>query len=832
RRPATTQPAPHVPATTQADRISPRGITLDQIDAAISRAVAALEKMQPPDADLGQFSYAAAGLPYGVSDLIMPGQQALADWAMLASGESFQSPWMQKRINWVACFDSPETYDRAMRLQALACLPPREWQPWVKRDADWLISSITDQGNFTAEWLGGPSAGFGDNANGQYGVLGLWAAHRCGYPIDDKVWKAVDSYWRSAQQPSVDEPAQGAGWAVNSFKNVKPGEQNAFGNRVSAPMTAGGVLTLSLTERFLEGPKRVDVGASFSPEMLKGLRWLDKHFSFADVEGDSDFYYYIWTIQNVGQASGYRTFNKVDWFREATARLLNDQLPDGLWKGPKGPIVSTSFALLYLARARGPLAVCKVRFEPAADPKKHRAPGAGGPGGAEGAAWNNRPNDLLNFTDFVSNALEVPTSWQIADLDQPVYELIESQMLYLATHRPFALTDEQIARLREYINAGGLLVLAPEGSNLNAPLGSMRELAAKLYPGRELGKIDPKHPFYDLFAKVKGNIAISTVDNGIRPLVVIVERDIGRELQMDRDNQRDAMNLMANLYLYASGRDAKRPRIVTHYVTQEVQNPTPSTRPAQPALARGARKIAAARIRYDGNFDPEPLALPQLKALLANNHDVDLQLSTVSAEELKDQKLAFLAITEGATFDDKSLAALRKWMDAGGTLWVDAAGGLPPAVTQLRTFVDQLGFKAPDLKELSRDDPLLSGKVNVGGRGDRGYDISAPTYRRFTSTTADPRPSVQVARIQGRPALYVSRGDLTAAWAGVTDWNIAGLTPTSARHLVLNGILSLLPQPPSTLPATRPTTNKTSSTAPTTAPSTSSPVAPAPVTRD
>jgi hypothetical protein len=63
-------------------------------------------------------------------------------------------------------------------------------------------------------------------------------------------------------------------------------------------------------------------------------------------DGPMPLDYYLWTIQNVGQASGYRRFNKVDWFREATAKLLNEQQGAGNWKGPKGDVVSTSFALL------------------------------------------------------------------------------------------------------------------------------------------------------------------------------------------------------------------------------------------------------------------------------------------------------------------------------------------------------------------------------------------------------------------------------------------------------------------------------------------------------
>src|SRR5690606_27254441 len=137
----------NAPATRPAE-ITSQDLTLELIDYAIARALNGLERMQPPQAVLSALSFHAVGLPYYPPDLVMPGQWALATQASLASGESFQRPEMMRRILWVLCADTPSTYDRAMRLQVLAMLPTREYAPWVKRDVDMLINSITQQGNF------------------------------------------------------------------------------------------------------------------------------------------------------------------------------------------------------------------------------------------------------------------------------------------------------------------------------------------------------------------------------------------------------------------------------------------------------------------------------------------------------------------------------------------------------------------------------------------------------------------------------------------------------------------------------------------------------------
>src|SRR5882724_8854107 len=115
-------------------------------------------------------------------------------------------------------------------------MPFKHWQPWLKRDVDWLAASITDMGGFTVSWPGGPSKGYGDNANAQYAALGLWGAEQAGYDVDPELWKKIDAYWRAAQLPADKDGA--AGWAILSQKAIKPdANANAFANRVASPMT-------------------------------------------------------------------------------------------------------------------------------------------------------------------------------------------------------------------------------------------------------------------------------------------------------------------------------------------------------------------------------------------------------------------------------------------------------------------------------------------------------------------------------------------------------------------------------------------------------------------
>src|SRR5690349_20027317 len=113
----------------------------------------------------------------------MMGNHALATWALLAAGESYQNPPLYRRLNWVLSGDQPYTYDRGMRATMLNELPHQRWAGHIHRDGVWLMGALTDNGNFSDSWVGKPIAGNGDNANGQYGVFCLWNISRAGFDV-------------------------------------------------------------------------------------------------------------------------------------------------------------------------------------------------------------------------------------------------------------------------------------------------------------------------------------------------------------------------------------------------------------------------------------------------------------------------------------------------------------------------------------------------------------------------------------------------------------------------------------------------------------------------
>ena len=763
------QPAPKKDQKPEKPPVKPEDLTIELVDAAIEKAIAALRGMRP----------AYVFLPHEIGWIrrdqnVRMGNQAVATWALLAAGQSYQMPDMHRRINFMLSQDQPRTFFRSMRAQMLGELPSRRFKPWLRRERMWLASAMTKPGGYQATWTGDQSPDPGDHANAQYGTWGLLACQESGEAVTGKVWETIDRHWRTTQDGET------GAWAVQTVAKAEPN----FYTRVSGPMTAGGVSVLGVTERFLYGPKLTDVGkANVSKHLRKGLGWLDTNFSLTDPNEEGDFYYYMWTVQRVGQISGYRTFNQIDWFRRVTAQLLTMQADDGSWNGPKGRVVSTAFGLLYLIEARSPLAFAKIRFD---------------------GTWQNRPHDLLNLTDHLGGVFEESLTWQIAELNQPVHELIESPILYLTTHERFELSDEQVQRLRQYIDAGGMLLLAPEGIGSGRITSSFTALARKLFGGKaEWTKVPSEHPLIRLHDQVSPRFRMYMIHNGVRPLVVRCHDDISKPLQLNNAAKyRDTFRALGNLYLYATGIDPRRARLQTEYVVRKAVKPK--------------RKATVVRIQHRGNFDPEPGALSQLQAILANDHDVDMTVSTLRIGQLTDQKLAFFTTTGDANLNDQETAAMRQWLERGGTLWLDAAGGGQAARENAQALCQQILPDSP-LRPLDASNPILT-----GAGLDVGYVNARVRYRRFAMQSMGLVTTARIlgARIAGRPAIYFSGEDITCGLAGLNHWDIFGYTPDSARRLVINSVLAHFPPPaPKTQPAKpQPTAQPTPPSPPATAP--------------
>ena len=456
----------------ESDRVR-SGVTADTLDhehvsAAIRRAINGINRRYPSTRrgihpHLGMGTDRFHRVRRHSASRYETGYNALASWALLAAGESSQDPRLFERINVVLRGDPRRTFERGMRLQSLRYLPRERYRPWLARDAQWLIGAMIKQppliGAFPTVFTD-ENKQPGDNVQAFYGVLGMSAAQESGYSVGRNVWQSIDYHWRATQQSTPDD--QPAGWArgfYNLDRDVYDNLDKRTKNRLTARggpdpfVTAAGCYALDVAQRNLGRPQdrnsyKAPPGSAGN-ELQKGLAWLDRNFSMGGDPAEFEFYYRMWLMQRLGMATGRRAFNDIDWVRDITTEIIHRQEDDGLWSDTEfrgydsiPPIVPTGMSLLYLSGALHSAAVSKVNL------------GNG--------AWNERPSDLRNFVEYASDLYEVQTGWQIIEPDAKLVELQDSPLLLLTTGEPFELTDAEIERLREYVDAGGLIVTNAE----------------------------------------------------------------------------------------------------------------------------------------------------------------------------------------------------------------------------------------------------------------------------------------------------------------------------------------------------------------------------------
>jgi len=193
----------------------------------------------------------------------------------------------------------------------------------------------------------GPASG--DNSNSQYAMLGLRACHDAGIVLPAATIELAAKWWRDSQTrgtgPKPPAPAA-EGWCYGKHDH-KP-----YGS-----MTAGGIASLIICDYIQAKDARKD------REVANGMEWLAKNFSVtynpgpyehARMEENSQhqYLYYLYGLERAAALYGTEQIGTHFWFAKGMQVLLEQQRPDGSWRGGSGNEVhDTCFAILFLRKA-------------------------------------------------------------------------------------------------------------------------------------------------------------------------------------------------------------------------------------------------------------------------------------------------------------------------------------------------------------------------------------------------------------------------------------------------------------------------------------------------
>jgi hypothetical protein len=204
------------------------------------------------------------------------------------------------------------------------------------------------------------------------------------------------------------------------------------------------------------------------------------------------------------------------------------------------------------------------------------------------------------------------------------------------------------------------------------------------------------------------------------------------------------------------------------------------------------RTIKIARIQHAGNWNPEPLAFEALAMRMKNRTKIDLQeIPPLAIVQLPKSGVKFAMMTGTGTvkFKDAEKKAIKAFVEGGGTILIDIAGGNSKTFKRTRPFTysvrDALKEIYPGRRSRPRQLAFNSPLYKMPG-----YNIKDVRFRHHTRFMLVGRfPQVRSVSVNGRPAILFSELDLTAGLVGYPSLAVDGYAPDSAFELVRNMII-------------------------------------------
>jgi len=195
------------------------------------------------------------------------------------------------------------------------------------------------------------------------------------------------------------------------------------------------------------------------------------------------------------------------------------------------------------------------------------------------------------------------------------------------------------------------------------------------------------------------------------------------------------------------------------------------------------RTVRLARLKYNGNWDPEPGGWRRIAAILHNRDQVHLDIQPAElGTPLDGFSLAHLTGTDAVKLDAAATEALKNFVDSGGTLLVDAAGGSTAFAAAVESALAE-AFPGESLTPLPDEHPMLSS-------GGNKIEIAYRSFARSIVGAASEKQRLLGLQHGGRTALIFSREDLSAGMLGTDTDGIVGYAPATATEMVRSLVLS------------------------------------------
>lgn len=740
-----------------------RDITADEVSSAIERPKRFLKQHQQPDGTWPNRPNYSDGLT------------GLCTLALLTAGCGVDDEAVQKALAYLRGYQPVSTYTASLQTMVFCMAEPDKDLALIRRNVTWLESRQVQEEPERGMWAK-PSRGSTDhidNSMTHFAMLALHEAENVGVSVRPRTWGIALDYWRDSQN-------RDGSWG---WSHGWPGTGSMTCAGIAAIVIASGAVGQPDTR--VEGDRIVcSPGQGDSPHIEKAIAWLERNFSVARNPGREYWHsYYLYSLERMGRLTARRFIGRHDWYREGAQLLVNTQWFSGGWPSDiqfdhrEDPLVSTSFSLIFLAKGRRPVLLAHLKHGPGHD-------------------WNLHRSALFNLTSYVEKTWRIPLTHQVVDVEMAsVEDLLESPVLVFNGREPPQLTDEQIQKLRMYVDRGGFL-FAEQCCGGNGFDQGFRQLMKKVFPEPEitLEPLSPDHPAWHAEEPVDPRYLreLWGIDVGCRTGVVYCPQPLscywelgrlGRESRYAKTVQEQinaARSIGLNVLAYATDREVK------------FKDPAPQETGHRNVPRRGT--LAVANVIHPGGCYAAPAAIRNLMRLFAKQYKTvpgpEPGQVRLGEDALFDYSIVFLHGRTNFQLTPAERRQLRAYLERGGMMFADA-------ICSSRRFGDsfrremQIVFPELSLERVPLDHPLLTDALggepipSVSLRQSESPRLGRPARTRVRRE----KPYLEGLKIDDRYVVVFSPYDVSCALDGHATSGCDGLLPDDALRIALNVLL-------------------------------------------
>ena len=404
--------------------------------------------------------------------------------------------------------------------------------------------------------------------------------------------------------------------------------------------------------------------------------------------------------------------------------------------------------------------------------------------------WARTPDDLKGLLEWLSAEMNVHFSSNIKSFREISPDPTGNPLLYRSGYKPFTLSAQEIAGLRQYLINGGTLVFNSLVGNPDAYASAVKA-AQQILPECNLYRLRMDHPVFHSFYNIdKVKYRDRMVRDGMvkdsfpylegadldnRTAIIISRWDFSLGWEANAHESwgyadQDSRKLGANIVAYTTAmRDAGKS------VGKSVE--------LADADKKNAGKFRVGQVVHAGPWKTRGAAFPMLLNQLnkETGTQVSFDLRDVALTDAAIFEMPFLYLTGTTDFalSDAERANLRKWVMNGGVLFVEAGEG--------RASFDQ-SFRA----EIAR---VLPGKqlqplpaAHELFRQPKGIESvkARPALAAKKGNAIAVAPELLGIEINGTLSVIYSPNDLSSGWERAIAPYAAGYEPQDATALGLN----------------------------------------------